>query len=94
MYVCMYIYIYADLYSECRCYVFRIHLLTGVNEKHTPLIQIHAYRLLTTHAPDITIAIIIRQSKKTKYSKLEIVQVKIQIKTGTDPKLKLKWNHV
>ena len=59
--------------------------------KNTPLIQIHAYRLLTTHAPsDITLAIIILQSKKTKYNEFEIVQVNIQIKTGTRPKIEIK----
>ena len=47
----IYIYIYTDPYSERRWYIFHIHLLTDVYEKYTPLIQIHAYRLLTTHAP-------------------------------------------
>ena len=41
--------------------------------------SMHIACLPLMHPSDITIAIIILQSKKTKYSKFEIVQVKIQI---------------
>ena len=56
--------------------------------------SMHIACLPLMHPSDITIAIIILQSKKTKYSKFEIVQVNIQIKTGTRPKIDIdsKWN--
>ena len=49
--------------------------------------SMHIDCLPLMHPSDITIAIIILQSKKTKYSKFEVVQVNIQIKTGTRPKI-------
>ena len=52
--------------------------------------SMHIACLPLMHPSDVTIAIIILQSKKTKYSEFEIVQVKIQIKTGTRPKAEIK----
>ncbi len=52
--------------------------------------SMHIACLPLMHPSDITIAIIILQSKKTKYSEFELVQVKIQIKTGTRFKIEIK----
>ena len=73
--------IYADPYSECRWYIFHIHHLFKF---------MHIACLPLMHPSDITIATIILQSKKTEYRKFEIVQVNIQIKTGTRPKIDIK----
>ena len=68
-----------------------IHHLTGVYEKYTSLIQIHACCLLTTHAPiRYYYSYNYTAEQETKYSKFEIVQVNIQIKTGTRPKIEIK----
>ena len=55
--------------------------------------SMHIASLPFMHPSDITIAIIILQSKKTKYSKFEIVQANIQIKTGTRPKIDIKMEY-
>ena len=52
--------------------------------------SMHIACLPLMHPSDITIVIIILQSKKTKYNEFEIVQVNIQIKTGTRPKIEIK----
>ena len=55
--------------------------------------SMHIACLPLMHPSDITIAIIMLQSKKTKYSKFKIVQVNIQIKTGTRPKIDIKMEY-
>ena len=50
----------------------------------------HIACLPLMHPSDITIAIIILQRKKTKYCEFEIIQINIQIKTGTRPKIEIK----